>query len=170
MTASCFRSTSPLRLRCFFNLLVLCGACLSLASHDSEKNMYQTSKNRIENGCYPYRSPPSRVRAVPPSSGVIWGDTIRAAIVLFLLLPALVTTQACSVSTPPTQEALQTAVVAALDTLVTELVAERPVNAAAYTERLRAYLDAHPAFYGSAAALLDRAGTVTTKPLRLSHR
>ncbi len=126
--------------------------------------MYQTSKNRIENGCYPYRSPPSRVRAVPPSSGVIWGDTIRAAIVLFLLLPALVTTQACSVSTPPTQEALQTAVVAALDTLVTELVAERPVNAAAYTERLRAYLDAHPAFYGSAAALLDRAGTVTTSP------
>ena len=44
------------------------------------------------------------------------------------------------------------------------MVAERPADAAAYTERLRAYLEAHPAFYGSAAALLNRAGTVTTSP------
>ena len=50
--------------------------------------------------------------------------------------------------------------VTALDTLV----AERPADAAAYTDRLRAYLEAHPAFYGSAAALLDHASTVTTSP------
>ena len=61
-------------------------------------------------------------------------------------------------------EVLKTAVVAALDILVAELVAERPADAAAYTERLQAYLEAHPAFYGSAIALLDRAGTVTTSP------
>ena len=64
----------------------------------------------------------------------------------------------------PKIEVLKTAVVAALDNLVAELVAERPADAAAYTERLRAYLEAHPAFFGSAAALLDRAGTVTTSP------
>ena len=40
----------------------------------------------------------------------------------------------------------------------------RPADAAAYAQRLRAYLDAHPAFYGSAVALLDRAGTPTTSP------
>ena len=61
-------------------------------------------------------------------------------------------------------EVLKTAVVAALDILVAELVAKRPADAAAYTERLQAYLEAHPAFYGSAIALLDRAGTVTTSP------
>ena len=88
---------------------------------------------------------------------------MRATIALSLLLLVLVTTQACRASAP-TQEALQTAVVAALDTFVTELEAERPADAAAYTERFRAYLEAHPAFYGSAAALLDRDGTVTTSP------
>ena len=31
-------------------------------------------------------------------------------------------------------------------------------------KRLRAYLDAHPAFYGSAAALLDQDGRVTASP------
>ena len=61
-------------------------------------------------------------------------------------------------------EALQAEVVAALDVLVAELVAERPIDAAAYTDRLRSYLEAHPAFYGSAAALLDEAGTVTASP------
>ena len=64
----------------------------------------------------------------------------------------------------PEIKVLKTAVVAALDTLVAELVAERPADAPAYTERLRAYLEAHPAFFGSAAALLNRAGTVTASP------
>ena len=61
-------------------------------------------------------------------------------------------------------EDLKNAVVEAVDTLVAELVADRPAGAAAYAERLRAYLEAHPAFFGSAAALLDRAGTVTSSP------
>ena len=73
------------------------------------------------------------------------------------------TTLACN-SSAPTQEALQAEVVSALDTLAAELAAERPTDAAAYTERLRAYLDAHPAFYGSAAALLDDDGRVTASP------
>ena len=40
----------------------------------------------------------------------------------------------------------------------------RPTDAAAYVERLHAYLDAHPAFYGSGAALLDQDGRVTASP------
>ena len=54
--------------------------------------------------------------------------------------------------------------VSALDTLAAELAASRPTDEAAYAERLRAYLDAHPAFYGSAAALLDQDGKVTASP------
>ena len=87
---------------------------------------------------------------------------VRAA-ALSLLLLAFLTAQGCSPSAP-TQEDLKTAVVDALDTLVAELVVERPADPAAYTERLRAYLEANPAFYGSAAALLDHAGSVTTCP------
>ncbi len=88
---------------------------------------------------------------------------MRPTIAGTLLLLALVATQACRVDAPA-QEALQAEVVAALDTLVAELVAERPADAAAYAERLRAYLEGHPAFYGSAAALMDEAGTVTASP------
>ena len=83
----------------------------------------------------------------------------RASILLFVL----VVTLSCNTSAP-TQEALQAEVVSALDTLAAELVMERPIDAAAYTERLRAYLDAHPEFYGSAAALLDDDGRVTVSP------
>lgn len=51
-----------------------------------------------------------------------------------------------------------------LDALVAKLAAERPPNADAYTTRLQDYLDAHPAFYGSAVALLDETGAVTACP------
>ena len=88
---------------------------------------------------------------------------MRSTIVWAVLLLTLVTTESIRADAP-TQEALQTAVVAALDTLVAELVAERPAGAAAYTERLQAFLEANPAFYGSAAALLDEAGVVTASP------
>jgi len=88
---------------------------------------------------------------------------MRPTIALTLLLCTLVTTPACRVSAPD-QEALKTEVDAALGSFVAELVAERPADAAAYTERLRVYLEAHPAFYGSAAALLDEAGNVTASP------
>ena len=62
------------------------------------------------------------------------------------------------------QEALRAEVVSSLDALAAELAAEGPTEAAAYEEHLRAYLDDHPAFYGSAAALLDQDGRVTTSP------
>ena len=88
--------------------------------------------------------------------------TLRAAIASLLLL-ALVTTLACT-TRPPTQEALKAEVVSALDALTAELAASRPTDAAAYAERLRAFLDAHPAFYGSATALLDQDGRVTASP------
>ncbi len=100
---------------------------------------------------------------MPSPSNSITTGIMRSTIALPLLLLALLAAQSCR-SRAPTQEALQTAVVAALDTLVAELVAERPADPAAYTQRLRAYLEAHPAFYGSAVALLDEAGTVTTSP------
>ena len=58
------------------------------------------------------------------------------------------------------EEALRAAVVTALDTLA----ADRPADAAAYTERLQTYLEAHPSFFGGAAALLDRSGSVITSP------
>ena len=88
---------------------------------------------------------------------------MRAPIVLFLTLLALVTAQACS-DGASNEEASRTAVVAALDTLAEELAADRPADAAVYTERLQAYLEAHPAFFGSAAALLDRSGSVIASP------
>ena len=88
--------------------------------------------------------------------------TLRAAIASLLLL-ALATTLACTTS-QPTQEALEAEVVSALDTLAVELAVARPTDAAACVERLRAYLDAHPAFYGSAVALLDQDGRVTASP------
>ena len=88
---------------------------------------------------------------------------MRPTIARTLPLLTLVATLACGADAP-TQEALQTEVAAALDSLVAELVAERPADAAAYAERLQAYLESHPAFYGSAAALMDEAGTVTASP------
>ena len=86
-----------------------------------------------------------------------------AAKIASLLLLALMTTLACN-SSAPTQEDLRAEVVSALDALATELADERPADATAYTERLQAYLDANPAFYGSAAALLDDDGRVTASP------
>ena len=80
-----------------------------------------------------------------------------------LLLLVLATTLACS-SSAPNEEELKAEVESALDTLAAELAAERPTEATGYTDRLRVYLDDHPAFYGSAAALLDSDGTVTSSP------
>ena len=65
---------------------------------------------------------------------------------------------------PSADPSIRATVVTALDDLVAALVAERPADAAAYTERVRAYLEVHPAFFGSAVVLLDRAGTVTASP------
>ncbi len=90
---------------------------------------------------------------------------MRATINLSVLLFAVLTTQSCRNELPePTQEVLQAEVVAALDALAADLAAERPEDITAYTTRLQAYLDAHPAFYASAVALLDEDGTVTGCP------
>ncbi len=98
-----------------------------------------------------------------PSTGMLQGKVAFVKRIVVSGLPILVAS-GYYLDNVPEIEVLKTAVVAALDTLVAELVAERPADAAAYTERLRAYLEAHPAFFGSAAALLDRAGTVTASP------
>ena len=41
---------------------------------------------------------------------------------------------------------------------------DRPGDVAAFTERLQAYLKANPAFYGAAAALLDKTENVSASP------
>ena len=89
--------------------------------------------------------------------------SLLALLLALLALLALVTTQACSDSVS-NQQASRATVVAALDTLVAELAADRLADAAAYAERLQAYLEAHPGFFGSAAALLDRSGAVIASP------
>ncbi len=44
------------------------------------------------------------------------------------------------------------------------MAADRPRDVAAYTVRLLAYLEASPAFYGTAAALLDETANVSANP------
>ena len=64
---------------------------------------------------------------------------MRTTITPFLL--SLVLLSALSLrSWASTQEALQTSAVAGLDTLVAELVADRPADTNAYIQRLQAYL------------------------------
>ena len=82
---------------------------------------------------------------------------------LVLAVLALVAVQGCR-DNASDEEAQRDGVVTALDAFATELAADRPRDAAAYTERLRAYLEAHPSFFGSAAALLDRWGIVISSP------
>ena len=65
---------------------------------------------------------------------------------------------------PTAQEALRAEVVTALDPLAAELAVKGPMEPAAYEERLRAYLEDHPAFFGSAVALLDHDGRVFASP------
>ena len=91
------------------------------------------------------------------------GHLHRAMMLLFLTMLALVTAQGCG-DDASDQEASKGAVVTALDTLAAELVEDQPADADAYTERLQAYLEDHPSFFGIAAALLDRSGAVITSP------
>ena len=88
---------------------------------------------------------------------------MRPATSLVLVIVGVVLVEACRPA-EPTGEDAQSAVVVALDSLVAELAADRPSDAAGYAERLRTYLEAHPAFYGAAAALVDEAGDVTASP------
>ena len=75
---------------------------------------------------------------------------MRSPISLALILLAIATTQACDREEPAPKKNVQGAVVVALDYLVAELAAERPVDATEYAERLQDYLEVHPVFYGAA--------------------
>ena len=86
-----------------------------------------------------------------------------SGIALVLMLCVLMTAQSCRFGAP-TQEKLKSEVNVSLDTFVAELVANRPADPNAYTERLQVYLEDHPAFYGSAVALLDKSGNITAIP------
>ena len=52
----------------------------------------------------------------------------------------------------------------ALDALAADLVENRPVDVAGYTERLRRHVESDPSFFGSAAALVDEAGSAIASP------
>ena len=62
------------------------------------------------------------------------------------------------------EEERRSAAAVALDGLAADLAADPPEDAAAYAQRLRAYLEDHPSFFGSAAALIDRSGAVIASP------
>ena len=83
-----------------------------------------------------------------------------ALLVAFL---ALVVAPGCG-DVESDEEARRAAVVTALDDLAAELLEDRPADAASYAERLQTYLEGHPSFFGSAAALLDRSGAVIASP------
>ena len=80
-----------------------------------------------------------------------------------LVATLLVVAQGCG-NGESAEEARRAAVVAALDSLAADLLEDRPADAAAYIARLETYLEAHPSFFGSAAALLDRSGAVIASP------
>ena len=86
-----------------------------------------------------------------------------AKIALFLTMLVLAFALGCSES-DSSEEVRRAAVVTALDNLAADLLEDRPADAAAYTERLQTYLEAHPSFFGSAAAILDRSGGVIASP------
>ena len=93
--------------------------------------------------------------------------TLRITIGLLLTLLIVAIALACASEAgedTPSDEALRSEVVSALDSLAAELAAQRPADTAAYTELLQSYLENNPAFYGSAVALLDRDGKVTASP------
>ena len=84
-------------------------------------------------------------------------SVIAFALLMFGAFPA------CG-GTADSEVAGRDAVVAALDNLAAELAEERPADAGAYAERLQTYLEAHPDFFGAAAALVDPTGAVTASP------
>ena len=74
---------------------------------------------------------------------------VLSLIVVGATTPALAAQESAE-PLPTADPSIRATVVAALDDLVAALVAERPADAAAYTERVRAYLEVHPAFFGRA--------------------
>ena len=91
---------------------------------------------------------------------------MTALVPLLLTLPAA---GSCRDAAPgedatPGEEELRAHVVGALDSLAADLASSPPADADGYVERLRAYLEERPAFYGAAAALLSADGSVVASP------
>ena len=94
---------------------------------------------------------------------------LRAPIAFLLAIVAVVTALSCGGGDfgqdgQGDLEARQATVVSALDALAKDLLTDRPADAAGYSHRMEAYLEANPGFFGGAAALLDGSGAVTTCP------
>ena len=89
---------------------------------------------------------------------------VHIAKILLGTLIALLMIAAVACLGAPDEEDLKSDVVEALDAFAEELVADRPVGTDDYTARLQAYLEAHPVFFGSAAAVLDSSGEVVASP------
>ena len=89
--------------------------------------------------------------------------TLIVVLLSVLTIGTVGLTQGCGDSASD-EEAMRSEVVAALDELAADLIEDRPVDTSAYTTRLQAYLEEHPAFFGSAAVLLDRSGAVIASP------
>ena len=86
---------------------------------------------------------------------------------IFFIISLLVV--ACNDDNPvtpdqPSLEDLKGRVVVALDALVSDIEVNRPANTDKYVERLNGYLTANPLFFGSAVAIMDSTGAVTSCP------
>ncbi len=88
---------------------------------------------------------------------------MRVLVALVLAAVVLVIVQGCG-DVGSDEEELRDEAVVALDALAAELVSDRPSGVDGYVERLEEYLEKHPSFFGSAAALLDQWGIVFASP------
>ncbi|MXX93608.1 MAG: hypothetical protein F4Y63_09225 [Chloroflexi bacterium] len=89
---------------------------------------------------------------------------LRIANILLGVLVSLLMVAVMACGGTADEEDLKPIVVEALDAFAEELVSDRPGDADAYAERLQAYLESNPEFFGSAAALLDPSGEVIASP------
>ena len=89
---------------------------------------------------------------------------VRIAGILSGMLITLLIVASVACSDAADKEDMKPTVVDALDALAEDLASDRPADADAYAERLQVYLEEHPTFFGSAAALLDPSGEVIASP------
>lgn len=90
--------------------------------------------------------------------------TIFLRLILAFGPPALLGCAEDSSSEAQGESEQRAQVESALDAFVADLVTEPTTDAAELTARIRAYLDAHPGFFGSTVALIGNDGFVTTSP------
>ena len=94
---------------------------------------------------------------------------VRIAGILSGMLITLLIVASVACSDAADKEDLKPTVVDALDALAEDLASDRPADADAYAERLQVYLEEHPTFFGSAAALLDPSGEVIAAPTSIAR-